>query len=453
MKHSLSKLIAIVLVTAMIASMCACSATNNNPIIGTIGKVKIDFSKYQSLYQQYATYIYSDTSNSIDFNDLIKEQLITYGVTLNQCYELGIELDEEDEKELQNRINESIEEAIATYASQVDESITDEDAIYEAKLNLFKEALRSGGSSYDKYLEGLETDHREAILMEKLKDQVYAEVSITNEEVKAYFEEQVEKDAEAYDDEHIENFYNAYKSYIDGSGIIPFYNPNDVFGVKHLLLKYTNSDEVSDDVPGEFNTEDKATLDSIYEAIKEGNTTTLEEFEALIEEHGDDPGMEEEGYMKHGYIMHEELMDKYYGGFSYAAMKLYAGHDWEPPVEEEDPDSTPDPTSDFAPTDEEPVTYDVEYFTINTESDPVEIAVVETDLGFHFIYIQQRLTAGNITFVDDPENEVWQNIRDFRLEELQEKHYNEQYDIWESNTKIRMKDSYIDQIASTLYGI
>lgn len=81
------KLIALLMAAAMLLGVCACSATDNNPTIGKIGKVKITLSQYQQIYQQYSYY-----ANSMDdFNGFIKNQLITYGVTLNKCYELGLD--------------------------------------------------------------------------------------------------------------------------------------------------------------------------------------------------------------------------------------------------------------------------------------------------------------------------------------------------------------------------
>lgn len=81
------KLIALLMAAAMLLGVCACSATDNNPTIGKIGKVKITLSQYQQIYQQYSYY----AKSMDDFNGFIKNQLITYGVTLNKCYELGLD--------------------------------------------------------------------------------------------------------------------------------------------------------------------------------------------------------------------------------------------------------------------------------------------------------------------------------------------------------------------------
>lgn len=130
------KLIALLMAAAMLLGVCACSATDNNPTIGKIGKVKITLSQYQQIYQQYSYY-----ANSMDdFNGFIKNQLITYGVTLNKCYELGLDK-EISQDELQKNVDAKLDQAIASY--KVDASITDEAAIRENKLDQFKAALKS----------------------------------------------------------------------------------------------------------------------------------------------------------------------------------------------------------------------------------------------------------------------------------------------------------------------
>lgn len=461
MKKFFVKIIAVIMTVAIIASAVACSATNNNPSLGKIGRVNIDFARYQSLYNQYRSY--SSSIGGATLNTLIKNQLISYGVTLNHCYEIGLELDAEDEAELQNRLNEQIDEAIKNY--KVDDSIKDEDAIREAKLDLFKTALKKNGSSYDKYIKSLEADLRESMLMEKLKDQIYSEVSVTDEDVLKYVEEQTAKDEKTYtgkdddgkdkkDAKPLDDFYTAYSKFLSDTGMIPLYNPEGMFGVKHLLVKFSNADEMQkdEDLKGTFDSEKEEELTKIREALKEGNSTTLEDFEKLIAEHGEDPGMEEtevaEGeeptinrLLMYGYIMNEEYISKYADGFGYAAMKLYAGHDWEP-EKKSDTESTAN--------EEEPKTYAVKYYTL---SDGTEVAEVSTTFGVHFIYIQTRLQAGKVTITKDPESDIWNNVHDKYLESKQSEHYNELYADWQKNTKIKLKEKYIDQIAASLFGL
>ncbi|MBQ2191825.1 MAG: hypothetical protein II409_05410, partial [Clostridia bacterium] len=92
----LVKICALAMAALMLMGVCACTATDNNPGIGRVGKVRFKLSDYMSFYQQYQSY----ASYITDLNGVIKNQLINYGVTLNRCYEEGITLDETEEAEL-----------------------------------------------------------------------------------------------------------------------------------------------------------------------------------------------------------------------------------------------------------------------------------------------------------------------------------------------------------------
>lgn len=108
------KLIALLMAAAMLLGVCACSATDNNPTIGKIGKVKIKLSQYQQIYQQYSYY----AKSMDDFNGFIKNQLITYGVTLNKCYELGLDK-EISQDELQKNVDAKLDQQLqATKSTQ-----------------------------------------------------------------------------------------------------------------------------------------------------------------------------------------------------------------------------------------------------------------------------------------------------------------------------------------------
>lgn len=163
------KLIALLMAAAMLLGVCACSATDNNPTIGKIGKVKIKLSQYQQIYQQYSYY----AKSMDDFNGFIKNQLITYGVTLNKCYELGLDK-EISQDELQKNVDAKLDQAIASY--KVDASITDEAAIRENKLDQFKAALKKQGTSYKAYMKSLKQSELESMMMEMLQEKIYSEV-------------------------------------------------------------------------------------------------------------------------------------------------------------------------------------------------------------------------------------------------------------------------------------
>ena len=120
-------------------------------------------------------------------------------------------------------------------------------------------------------------------------------------------------------------------------------------------------------------------------------------------------------------------------------MKLYKGEDWEPAVDEDEDKDDKDSDAD---SEEEPKTYDITYYEL---TDGKKIARVETTNGVHFIVINETLTPGQINYSEHADN-----IKEFRLKELQDEHYTKTVEEWTKETKVNMRDKYIDQIAVAL---
>ena len=478
------KLIALLMAAAMLLGVCACSATDNNPTIGKIGKVKIKLSQYQQIYQQYSYY----AKSMDDFNGFIKNQLITYGVTLNKCYELGLDK-EISQDELQKNVDAKLDQAIASY--KVDASITDEAAIRENKLEQFKAALKKQGTSYKAYMKSLKQSELESMMMEMLQEKIYSEVQFDASAFEKYISENTLSQRDSYGKD-VSAFMTAYNSYISGSGMIPLYTPNDMFTVKHLLVQYDNSDKVSDTVEGVFTDEQNKKLDEIRKALESG--ISLDEFVDKYVTNGDyqsdtvfvsatpDPSATPNpdatpeptadpdspgGYKEHGYIMNENLLSKYFDGFGAAACLLFYGDDWKIPAESASPapDATDAPATDApatdAPTTDKPAddeTDPVKKYGIKiyTTSDGQKIAEVTTKTsggGVHFIFINERLDAGDTVIKAENDDAAYRNAKKFYIEKTEQDHYSECFTEWKNNTKIRMNDKYIDTYAKQFLGI
>lgn len=491
------KLIALLMAAAMLLGVCACSATDNNPTIGKIGKVKITLSQYQQIYQQYSYY-----ANSMDdFNGFIKNQLITYGVTLNKCYELGLDK-EISQDELQKNVDAKLDQAIASY--KVDASITDEAAIRENKLDQFKAALKKQGTSYKAYMKSLKQSELESMMMEMLQEKIYSEVQFDASAFEKYISENTLSQRDNYGKD-VSAFMTAYNSYISGSGMIPLYTPNDMFTVKHLLVQYDNSDKVSDTVEGVFTDEQNKKLDEIRKALESG--ISLDEFVDKYVTNGDyqsdtvfvsatpDPSATPNpdatpeptadpdspgGYKEHGYIMNEDLLSKYFDGFGAAACLLFYGDDWKIPVESaspapDAPKTTDAPATDVpapdapatdapatdAPTTDKPADdetdpvkkYGIKIYTTTDGQKIAEVTTKTSGGGVHFIFINERLDAGDTVIKAENDDAAYRNAKKFYIEKTEQDHYSECFTEWKNNTKIRMNDKYIDTYAKQFLGI
>ncbi len=484
------KLIALLMAAAMLLGVCACSATDNNPTIGKIGKVKIKLSQYQQIYQQYSYY----AKSMDDFNGFIKNQLITYGVTLNKCYELGLDK-EISQDELQKNVDAKLDQAIASY--KVDASITDEAAIRENKLEQFKAALKKQGTSYKAYMKSLKQSELESMMMEMLQEKIYSEVQFDASAFEKYISENTLSQRDNYGKD-VSAFMTAYNSYISGSGMIPLYTPNDMFTVKHLLVQYDNSDKVSDTVEGVFTDEQNKKLDEIRKALESG--ISLDEFVDKYVTNGDyqsdtvfvsatpDPSATPNpdatpeptadpdspgGYKEHGYIMNEDLLSKYFDGFGAAACLLFYGDDWKIPAESASPapDATDAPKTTDAPATDVPATdapttdkpadgetdpvkkYGIKIYTTTDGQKIAEVTTKTSGGGVHFIFINERLDAGDTVIKAENDDAAYRNAKKFYIEKTEQDHYSECFTEWKNNTKIRMNDKYIDTYAKQFLGI
>ena len=482
MKKHFAKLIALLVAVLMICSALACSAVDSNPTIGKVGKVKLDLNMYYSRYQNYAQYLSYGVSGAT-IAAQIKNELIVYGVALDKCYKLGLDkFTDEEIAEIDAQLDESIKSVLEGYKDKIDKSITDPTEIYNAEMKLFKAELKKNGMSYKAYVKSIRNSLEENYMLDKLRAYSDAEVTITDDDIDAFIQEQ-------------------------SSGMIPLYNPENIFFVKHLLVKYSSTKEdaavPTGGAQGKNGVWDLEGFEKITEVMNylKSEEATLEGFEELIAEKGEDEGMKQDGFKDTGYIMNENFISKYSDGFGYAAMKLYFGRDWEPAEEEEEEDSenpgeetenpgeeTEDPTETEAPVessepddatddpngteepgetndpnetedpdetgddDEDEPKYTVGYFTVkDADGNDVTVVSVETTYGIHFIVKSGDLTPGHVTINteghDDPE---WVKIKEYRTNSVLEEHYNENLKKWQSETKIKFNERYLTYLETQL---
>ena len=91
---------------------------------------------------------------------------------------------------------------------------------------------------------------------------------------------------------------------------------------KHILIKKAEEGDTTKNV------------NQIVEEVKVKLADGVD-FDKLVEEYGEDPGMKEEPYKTEGYLISENTLDKYYDGFGIAAISLKNIGDVSNPVETE----------------------------------------------------------------------------------------------------------------------
>lgn len=397
------RILAVIIVVAMSAGLFGCvSSYRSNPIIAKVGSVKLDLAQYLSLYNNtdansniYYMYMQYGLINAEQYANYILDDLVNYGVQLDQIKVQGITLDDEEEAKVQSDADSQIKSYLeSTYASKIDSSIKEDDAKYEAELELLKADLATNNTTFEEYRDNVVDNLRNTALIAKLREVNVKDVTVNNDDVKKYFEENTESAPD------VTSFKNAFTSFITAaSNAIPLRMPHpelpveddpetedkdeskpankygEIFSVQHLLFKFKNAagKDVTD--LAAYAEEDKelsVKMSTFEETI---SSLTPEQFLAKCfdKDFCDDPGMQQDAYKYFGYMMQESILSSYYEGFGYAAMKLMFGDEWEPEAEGEGENKT------------EPKTYDVTYFTLADGA--TKVAKVFTTSGVHYIIL------------------------------------------------------------------
>jgi hypothetical protein len=399
--------LAVLMAVIMIASLSACvSSYNSNPVVAKVGNVKLDLNQYLTLYNNtdtntnmYYTYLQYGMITREQYANYMLEELVNYGVQLDQVQVQNITLDADEEAKLQQDVDDRIKEYVAeTYASKIDQTITDETAKYEAEMEMFYKELKDAKTTFEKYRANLEESMRSTALLEKLQKIHTADVKAKTEDVAKYFEDNANTSIT------VSSFKSAFDNFMTKkSDTAPFYMPHperaveddpdttdkdetkeadpfgEFFSVLHTLLMFKESAGDSVEDLAAYAAEDEEFVAKMEEFEASLETLTREQFieKCFDKEVCEDPGMQQAAYQYFGYIMQEELLDAYYPGFGYACMKLKFGDEWVPEKEDQNVDASKPIVPD----------YEVKMFQL---ADGTQIAKVFTKGGAHYIILNEN---------------------------------------------------------------
>ena len=120
-----------------------------------------------------------------------------------------------------------------------------------------------------------------------------------------------------------------------------------------------------------------------------------------------------------------------------------------------DAPATDAPTTDKPADDEtDPVKkYGIKIYTTTDGQKIAEVTTKTSGGGVHFIFINERLDAGDTVIKAENDDAAYRNAKKFYIEKTEQDHYSECFTEWKNNTKIRMNDKYIDTYAKQFLGI
>ncbi len=389
-----TKTIALVLAVIMIAAaLSACSVTNPNYTVLKVGDMDIGINAYYNyysylaqFYSMYGLYDVSTTKAFRSMQDQVFDYLVNNALPMVVAKQKGVTLTEEEEAQVQADYEEQLESMLSQYASQVDESITDEAEIRAEEEKLFKAELRESGWSYKKYLKMIEDDIRNAAIGNKYMETLYADITVTEEDAQKYYDDLLAEQEEEYALSPDE-YFTDYTNKVNGNDAIgPLTTAEGYHYYKHILIKKSEDETDTSEVD--------AKIAEVQAKLDEG--VSIEEFDELIAEYGEDPGMESDPYKTDGYMIHEAVVDDYYEGFGEAALALKH---------------------------------------IGDVSD-----VVETEVGYHFI-----MYVGDVEVTTVPFEDVKDAIMEEVLEERKTATYNDSVATWKQEITIT---KYYDRVSS-----
>lgn len=303
-----------VFAAAMTAIMAACafagcSAVVEDPVVAKVGDVEIKYSTFYNAFTTYTQYGLIDTSNSETAKDgrqMIMDTLVNSVIPVAEAYKEGIELSEEE----LNTAKESALTAANSYLTDYeDETIEDETERREAAIKGFNDAFKSSGIDFDEVLADMEQQYIDDALTQKILNENYDTIAEpTDEEIQARYDDELEADKKKYEEDPSQ--YSTDMSYYTYYGTLkPLVAPEGLYYVKHILIKNAdNADEEDKD------RDYKALAQEVLDKVNAG-----EDFDALITEYNEDPGMESN---PDGYIIGADFEGVYDDAFQKAAAEL-----------------------------------------------------------------------------------------------------------------------------------
>ena len=304
----LIRLLAVALAVMMLAGCSLVTVNEEKIVVATVGDetiTKAEFNEgFNALLSQYG---YTQDSEEIaDQLKTLKEnyiaQMVEDKVLERKIKELGLDqVTDEEKAAAEQEIQDWYDEQYAALVENFKTDDTVEDP--EAKA---AETIENYLSQYGLTLDQMKENSVASISSDKLYDYVTKDITVTEEEAKIEFANKVAAAKEKYDAD-----LSAYVSDFENGATI-YYSPKGCYYIKHILISLT--DEQKQDIKN-LRADDDETVAATADEKREEYLLTIREkaesvlklvdeggdFEALMEEYGEDPGMKNEAY-KNGYL-------------------------------------------------------------------------------------------------------------------------------------------------------
>lgn len=301
--------IAIILVVCFVAVavMAGCSGADPEMTVATVNGTAIPYRSYVELYNGLmSTYGYEDGE---ELKDITIEELVVQELLLQYAQENGLDAIS-DEEQLQ------IDESVVVYFDTLKSQMVEEAGAQDSG-NIYMNPTSEAQKMYDDYIkenyiteESVREHYTKQVIFGKVRNEIMEGFSVTDEEVQAYYDENVAiQELAAQSDPDL-----AAETYLSGGYDVSLYVPESVQGkakmIKHVLVEISDEEymqilaaqqeadyELADQIQQEA-------LEAVYPRAQEviEKLNGGEDFDTLIAEYNDDPGMESN---PDGYLVYE----------------------------------------------------------------------------------------------------------------------------------------------------
>ena len=279
---------------AIVLSSCSLVQVNEEKdrktVVAEVNGVKIQkgdvLDKYHAFYgeaEEYDKDVLMSILDSLIEEELVGQKAESAGYTVND--------------EIQELANEEFEKTIKEYAEILklqagEDADPDKDYEQQAREEL-KQYIAASGQTEEEYIELL----AKYIAMQHYFDELTGDVQVEDQEIEEYYQDQLE-------------FQRDNPSMAANYSLVSVVKQPASRLVKHILIKLADEDSQAIFALRQEGKEEEADAlrDEKLESIKANATKVLnkaksgEDFDELVEMHGEDPGMEMEEY-KDGYSM------------------------------------------------------------------------------------------------------------------------------------------------------
>jgi parvulin-like peptidyl-prolyl isomerase len=245
--------IALLLTATMMLPLAGCSLKDeaagsqytDDEVVAKVGDAEITLGDYQELFNYYLQYYQSygsDPTTSKEslesfqddiMNTLLREKVIPYQAKKL----LGEELTAEQQTELDSRVEKELKSWDDYFREQAQSEYEADNTVdVEARVKeLYEQEAQYSGTDYDGLIGMIKESVTNSYYEELLRDNVFTDLSVTDEEAKKWYDDSIAADTKSYDEDPA-SYFDRVSEFETYGGQPVTYSPGGYGRVMHILV-------------------------------------------------------------------------------------------------------------------------------------------------------------------------------------------------------------------------